>query len=198
MSSTTSPSGTSGPVERPEPLVSLPHVFGSALAAACATAAASYFGIAGTIIGAVAASVIATVVSATSTHSLRRAPRLALASAGVLAIVTLAVTGLEGVAGKPLSSMFDDGATGGTTLGRALPGDSGKRTTVRSEVTDDEPAESPAPTPEPGGTGEASTPATPVPEEDQPDTTPPADPMEPPGSPESPGSPEPTPADPGS
>ena len=121
--------------ETKDPLFSLPQVFGSALAAACATAAASYFGIAGTIIGAVIASVVATVVGTTSTHSMRRAPRLAVTSAGVLAIVTLAVTGLEGATGRSLSTLMGhDDSTAGTTISRAVSGDRTGRATARTEV----------------------------------------------------------------
>lgn len=180
--------------ETKDPLISLPQVFGSALAAACATAAASYFGIAGTIIGAVTASVVATVVSTTSAHSMRQAPRLAVASAGVLAIVALAVTGLEGATGRSLSTLMGhEDATAGTTISRAVSGDRAGRATVRTEVVKQR--EQAVVTPTGGPAPEQPNSSTTEPETGQPTPVTPT-PTSPDGAAQ-PGDPEPTEPTPG-
>lgn len=120
--------------DKPEPLIHPATLTASAIAAAAATAAASYFGMAGTIIGAVLASVVATVVSATSAHSLQRTPKFAFTAVGVLAVVMLSVTGVEGLVGKPLSSLMGSGEGTGTTIGRAVGGDGQTTRTIVKKI----------------------------------------------------------------
>ncbi|GAB2929532.1 hypothetical protein ACFMQL_03390 [Nonomuraea fastidiosa] len=58
--------------ERPKFELSLPQILGSALAAVTAAVAASYLGVAGTVIGAAVVSVSSTVATAIYTHYLKR------------------------------------------------------------------------------------------------------------------------------
>ena len=161
-----------------ERLINPAHLTGSALAAGAATAAASYFGVAGTIIGAVAASVVATIVSATSTHSLKKWPKLGLFGAGVLMIVMVTVTSVEGIAGRPLSSLLGGSdAESGTTIGRTVKKPAQEREPAQREIPKSTVTPSPSPSapttppgkmpqtqaPEPTPTPDPTTPATPTP-----------------------------------
>ncbi|WP_310962735.1 hypothetical protein [Nocardioides terrisoli] len=77
--------------------ISPAQVVAGATAAVVATAIAASFGLTGTAIGAGLASVIATVVSATSHHSLRRWPRTAAVALVALAVAVVGLTGVQHV-----------------------------------------------------------------------------------------------------
>jgi len=170
---------TSRRTRDPEPRLGLSftQLSGSALAAASAAFGASYLGVAGTIIGAAVASVIATLATAMYTSSLRRthevvqstvtqwtrtaatapvvdpnAPlaetgepsrrlpwaRLSMAAAAVLAITLGAVTGVEGIAGKPLANILGGSDATGTSLGSVgSGGGSGAKHRTRTSTSTD-------------------------------------------------------------
>jgi hypothetical protein len=141
--------------DRPRLQLSATQVIASALAATTATVAASYLGVAGTVIGAAVASVLTVVGNAVYSHSIQRTsdrvrtvvpaaarfaphppappvpvpsrPRtpgrrrpgwtvLAAACLGLFAGVLVVVTGVELVAGRPLSDVVQGKDGSGTSL----------------------------------------------------------------------------------
>src|SRR5690348_9886919 len=98
--------------------LSVTQLIASAFAAVTATIAASYLGVTGTVIGAAVASVVTAVGSAVFGHSLRstrarvRAAATrswwraaALASVAMFVGVLVVITGVELVAGRPISDV---------------------------------------------------------------------------------------------
>lgn len=159
------------PVDDPRLGISTAQVAGSALAAVSAAFFASWLGVAGTLIGAALGSVVGTVGSASYTYSLQRshalvrgvrptAPaaqrptgswrewpwrRIAAGGAAVLALTLGTLTVVEGIVGKPVSSMTSGGDGGGTTIGRVVR-DEGPR---GDSPTPSEPTAPTSPTPSP-------------------------------------------------
>ena len=160
------------PVDEPRLGISTAQVAGSALAAVSAAFFASWLGVAGTLIGAALGSVVGTVGSASYTYSLQRshalvrgcpahrapqrsgppAPggqwpwrRIAAGGAAVLALTLGTLTVVEGIVGKPVSSMTSGGDGGGTTIGRVVR-DEGPR---GDSPTPSEPTAPTSPTPSP-------------------------------------------------
>ena len=129
---------------QPERLsLSATQIIASVLAAISASVAASYFGIAGTMIGAALGSVISVVGGAVYAHSIsktrqrlrrtaldaaveqrfdvKRRPawrpkQIALAAAALFVIAIGSVTGLELLSGKPISATVGGKAESGTSL----------------------------------------------------------------------------------
>jgi hypothetical protein len=149
---------------RPRIQLTPTQIVASALAATTATVAASYLGVAGTVIGAGVASVLTVVGNAVYSHSIQRtshrmrtvvpaaarfAPRptaapeqpgaartsrprrhawtvMAAACVGVFAGVLVVITGVEIVAGRPLTDVLHGTAGSGTSV----LGDAGQPRTV--------------------------------------------------------------------
>lgn len=99
--------------------------------------------------------------------------RLAVAAAAVLAVTLGALTGVEGLLGKPLSSAVGGSDATGTTLGSV---DHGHRSQPRKKATTDTRATTPAPAPTPA----------------QPTPTPTTDPTDPTPTPTTPAPTDPT------
>lgn len=155
------------------------QVAGSALASVSGAFLASWLGVAGTLIGAALLSIVATIGSAAYTYSLRRGhevvvrgrngrivatapreprppwwrglpwPRVALASAAVLAIALVSLTAFEGLTGKPVSALATGSDKGGTTIGRAADNVTGGSSSRDDDQTKPDPGPSPTPTPTP-------------------------------------------------
>ena len=253
----------------PKSPLSVSHIAASALAASSAAFAASYLGVAGTIIGAALASVIATVAGAMYGASLQRssdavrrtasqlvrspgpaaavtqvhtptetalgtpqgtaqgtalgtaqgpvdadetqvlliAPepprpersrvsptRIAVGAAAALAITLGALTGLEGVLGKPISTLLGGSDASGTSISSAVTGRTG--TADRTPVRPTKQGVTPTPTPAPVVTP-TPTPTAPPTEIPTPTPTPTPAPTDPPTTePTEPPIPEPTPSTP--
>ena len=158
--------------DRPRLQLSATQILASALAAVTATFAASYLGVAGTVIGAGVASVLTVVGNAVYSHSLQRVARMApppaahrpaqvpaehparpsrrswamiaAASAGVFVGVLAMVTVVELAAGRPLS----DVVRGRSGTGTSVLGDVGAstRTSTPPARTSSPAAPSPAAT----------------------------------------------------
>jgi hypothetical protein len=109
--------------------LSATQLVATALAAITATIAASYLGVTGTVVGAALASLVGAVGTAVISHSLHstrqqlrkaaeRSPwhAAALGSVVVFAAVLVVVTGVEVVAGRPLSDVVRGDSGSGTSL----------------------------------------------------------------------------------
>jgi hypothetical protein len=107
--------------------------------------------------------------------------RLAVAAAAVLAVTLGALTGLEGLLGKPLSSAVGGSDVTGTTLGSVDGSHHARKKKATSDTTATTPAPTPTPvvqptpTPEPSPSAAPTTDPTPTP---PPDPTPTPDPSE--------------------
>ena len=76
--------------------LSVPQVLGGALAAATSALAASFLGVAGTLVGAVVGSVVATIGAAIYSHSLRKAAtQLRVIRPAIRPVAALASQGVE-------------------------------------------------------------------------------------------------------
>ena len=101
--------------------LTVPQILAGAAAAASSAYAASYLGVAGTIVGAALASVVATVATATYSHAAHRSTdlvrrtagrlrgrpgaRLVLGTLAVLGVALGGITVVEAVLGKPLATV---------------------------------------------------------------------------------------------
>jgi hypothetical protein len=113
--------------------------------------------------------------------------RLALGGLAALLLGLATLTVLEAVTGKPVSSVTGGGDSGGTTVGRLVPGRDGGDRTPSEDPSPTAPGGSPSPSPTVQPSDEPSDTPTPTPEPSP--TVPPTDPSESPapGSGESPG-----------
>ena len=94
--------------------LSVPQVLGGALAAATSALAASFLGVAGTLVGAVVGSVVATIGAAAYSHSLRKA-------ASQLRVIRPAIRPDDALASR-VSPEADPVAGDGNDQGEVLPG----------------------------------------------------------------------------
>lgn len=152
-----------------------PQILAGAAAAASSAYAASYLGVAGTIVGAALASVVATVATATYSHAalrstdlvrrtagrLRGRPgaRLALGTLAVLGVALGGITVVETLLGKPLATVVGHSDRTGTSV--TSIGGSSPRAPEQPEAPASTPA-SPAPV----------TPSSPAPDDPTPAPTP--------------------------
>ncbi len=185
--------------------LTFPQVVGSALAAVTGAFCAGWLGVAGTIAGAAVGSVIGTVGSASYTYSLQRGhavvrrgerltdrtprlpwTRLALGTAVVLLLGLATLTLVEGMTGRPVSSLTSGSGTG-TTLGQILSpsGGDGSDTVDPAGGPTQQPSDGPTTEPSPAGGSE--------PPAADPSVDPGAEPTPTPTDPASPTAPTPTP-----
>ncbi|HQR27970.1 MAG TPA: hypothetical protein PLP61_13100 [Nocardioides sp.] len=152
------------------------QVAGSALAAVSGAVLASWLGVTGTLVGAALGSIVGTVGAATYTYSLQRGHavvrgarlpagatrppveepdrtwrdwpwrRLAVGAAAALVLGLAALTMVEGLVGKPVSSLTN-GSGGGTTLGRVTGGGGSRDNQPSPQPTTPTAPSSPSPTP---------------------------------------------------
>jgi hypothetical protein len=109
--------------------LSATQLLATALAAITATIAASFLGVAGTVVGAALASVVSAIGTAVYSHSLRttrarvragmqksRMHAIAIGSVALFVTVLTIVTGVEFVTGRPLSDLVRGDTGSGTTV----------------------------------------------------------------------------------